>query len=81
MRLSETAKREIWKRRQAGVRQYKLAQAAQIHPVILSQMINDVWPIRQDDLRVNRLAGVLGLRIDECLVDDVGLNTRRASAW
>lgn len=70
MRLSERAKHEIWLRRQAGVRQYQLGQAAQIHPVILSQMVNDVWPLRADDARVRRLAGVLGLKPEDCLVPE-----------
>ena len=45
--------------------QYRIAQAAGIHPNLLSKLIHNAVPIRPGDERVIRVGEVLGLRPEE----------------
>ena len=45
--------------------QYRIAQAAGIHPNLLSKLIHNAVPIRADDERVIRVGEVLGLSPEE----------------
>lgn len=45
--------------------QYRIAQAAGIHPNLLSKLIHGAVPIRPDDERVVRVGEVLGLSPEE----------------
>jgi plasmid maintenance system antidote protein VapI len=72
MKVSVRLKDEIWRRRRAGVRQYKLAQAVELHPTLLSMMLNDMLRLAPNDARVIKLGKFLGLQPDECFdVDSV----------
>jgi hypothetical protein len=53
-----------------GRRQYEIANAAKIHPTILSSLINDIRPVRADDPRVIAIGAALGLQPSECFSDD-----------
>lgn len=70
MYLSDRAKAEILRRRVRGTRQYQIARAAQIHPTVLSAMVNDMWPVSSKDERVVRLAMVLGIKAEDCVAPE-----------
>jgi hypothetical protein len=61
MKVSKKLKLELLKRRAAGAKQYEIAKSAKVHPTILSSLINDALPLKDDDQRVLRLAVVLGV--------------------
>jgi hypothetical protein len=67
MRVSERLKFELLRRRATGQRQYSIANAAHLHPSVVSALVNNALPLSKNDPRVARLAKVLGLSIDECL--------------
>ena len=45
--------------------QYKIAQAAGLHPNLLSKLVNGAVPIKPDDERLLRVGEVLGLSPEE----------------
>lgn len=47
-------------------RNYKIAQAADLHPSTLSQILCGIIQIKDGDSRVIRIGKVLGLKPDEC---------------
>jgi DNA transposition AAA+ family ATPase len=71
MYLSSGVKTAVMVHRVRGTRQYQLARGAKIHPAVLSAMLNDMLPLKADDARVKRLALLLGLKPDQCLVPEV----------
>ena len=70
MYLSERARAEVLRRRVHGERQYQIAKMARVHPTILSAMLNRMWPVEANDERLIRLAGVLGLKPEDCLAPE-----------
>lgn len=66
MAVSERLRLELLKARARGVRQYEIARSANVHPVVLSTLVNSMTPIRDGDPRVVRIGKVLGLTEDEC---------------
>ena len=48
------------------IRAYRLAQAAEINPSVLSQIINRIIDVRRGDYRVIAVGESLGLRPEEC---------------
>jgi len=44
---------------------FKIAQAAELHPSTLSQIIHGKTPLKEDDPRVLRIGQVLGLSKEE----------------
>jgi hypothetical protein len=48
--------------------QYQLAWKAEVHPVVLSQMITGYIKPRRGDERVIRIGEILGLTPSECFV-------------
>jgi hypothetical protein len=70
MRLSDRIKDELWQRRSRGTRLYEIARRARVNPTTLSAMLHDVIPVAAHDKRVQRLAGVLGLTLEECVAPD-----------
>ena len=55
-----------------GERQYALARLANLHPTVVSHILNGSTPIRPGDPRIKRLAAVLGLPSDQALEDVCG---------
>jgi predicted transcriptional regulator len=45
---------------------YEIAHQALIHPSTLSRILNGIEDVRPGDLRVLRIAKVLGIRSEEC---------------
>jgi len=45
---------------------YKIANAARMHPSTLSQIINGIIRVHENDDRVIRIGKVLGLKPEEC---------------
>ncbi len=64
--ISETFRLELLKRRAAGVRVYEIAAAAQVRPNELSGIAAGSIKVRRDDVRVLRVAVLLGLTPDQC---------------
>ena len=48
---------------------YHIANQAGVHPSTLSQIINGIIQVRDDDERVLRIARVVGLQKDDCFDD------------
>jgi hypothetical protein len=67
MRMSAALKDELWRRRSRGTKQYEIARRARINPSVLSAMLNDAIPLAAHDDRIQRLAGVLGLKPEDCV--------------
>lgn len=57
----------------APIREYRIAQQADLHPSTLSKILNGVEKVKSGDPRVIRVAGILGLQPDDCFVDE-GVN-------
>lgn len=47
-------------------RGYKIAQEARIHPSLLSQIINNIINVKDNDERVIAVGKVVGLEPEEC---------------
>jgi hypothetical protein len=72
MRVSKKLKLELLKRRAAGAKQYEIAKSAKVHPTILSSLINDALPLKEDDARVMRLAVMLGVAAKHAFEREAG---------
>ena len=48
------------------LRGYEIAHRSQMHPSVLSRILNGIEEVRSGDSRVLRIAKVLGLKPDEC---------------
>ncbi len=48
---------------------YRIAQKAGIDPSTLSKLINGISPVKEIDNRIEKVAQVLGLSLDESLED------------
>ena len=60
------SKRFIESVKLSPIRAYKLAQAAEVNPSVLSQIINRIIVVRPGDYRVIAVGQILGLKPDEC---------------
>lgn len=69
MRISARLRDELWRRRSRGTKQYEIARRSKINPSVLSAIVNDAIPLTAEDDRIKRLAGVLGLRPEDCVED------------
>jgi transcriptional regulator with XRE-family HTH domain len=58
-RLRETVKL-------SDLKAYEIAHRANLHPSTLSRILNGIEDVKAGDLRVLRIAKVLGLKPDEC---------------
>jgi len=70
VRVSQRLRLALLQARCDGRRQYEIANAAGIHPTILSSLINDIRPVHADDARVIAIGKVLGLEPADCFADD-----------
>jgi hypothetical protein len=52
--------------RAAGGRQYEKAREANLHPTLVSSLLNDIVPLRENDPRVLALGKALGVPDAEC---------------
>ena len=52
---------------------YIIAQEADMHPTMLSQLINDILNIQDNDERVIAVGKVLGLKPEDCFNSHSGL--------
>lgn len=68
MMISPTLRLALLRARAAGVRQYAIARRLNLHPTLVSQLVNGSIPIRRDDPRVAKLAEALGVPLDEAIV-------------
>jgi len=66
IRVSNKLRLAILQARSNGTRQYEIAKAAGLHPVVFSSLVNDTRPVRPDDPRVLRIGEVLGLSAADC---------------
>jgi hypothetical protein len=63
--ISPTLRHALFRARENGVRQYRLARQLRIHPSLLSHLVNGSVPVRENDPRVLKLAEVLGVPADQ----------------
>lgn len=68
--LSDNLRRRIFDRRMAGERLYQIARRADLHPSLVSHLVNGSKPIRRWDERVFRLAEAVGVPADQAIADD-----------
>ena len=52
--------------RLSDLKSYEIAHQANLHPSMLSKIINGIELVKEDDHRVLAVARVLGLNPDEC---------------
>ena len=77
VRVSEYLRLELLKLRLQGRRQYEIAHAANVHPSVMSALLNGIVPVRHGDPRIVRIGRELGIPPQECFEDEVQLRTRR----
>jgi hypothetical protein len=53
-----------------SMRDFKIAQAADINPSILSRIVTGALQVEKGDKRVKAVAEVLGIPVSECFVDE-----------
>ena len=53
-----------------GIRQYKAAHRAKVHPTTLSKLVNGVEKLKDRDPRILAVGAVLGLRPEDCFEPD-----------
>lgn len=70
MRVSQKLKLALLQARCNGRRQYEIANAAGLHPVVLSSLVHDIRRVHPDDPRVIAIGKVLGLAPADCFADD-----------
>ena len=70
MTVSDQFKLALLKKRAAGVRLYRLAQAAGMSPSMLSAIATGAQAVRPNDPRVIRLGELIGVRASECFAPD-----------
>lgn len=63
--ISPAVRRAVLEKRLHGVRQCDIARRLDLHPTLLSHLLNGSIPIRQDDARVLRIAAALGVPANE----------------
>ncbi len=54
----------------APMKNYRIAQAARLHPSTLSKLLNGIDEAKAGDPRIVRVAKVLGLRAEDCFEED-----------
>jgi hypothetical protein len=64
--VSQRLRSAVWAKRAEGVKQFQLAQAADVHPSIFSAIVCDIIPIQPNDERVIRIGAVVGLTPEQC---------------
>jgi hypothetical protein len=70
MRVSHKLRLALLQARCDGRRLYDIANAAGIHPTVLSALTNDIRPVHADDPRVIAIGKVLGLEAADCFADE-----------
>jgi plasmid maintenance system antidote protein VapI len=75
MKVSERLKLELLQRRAQGVRQYRIARDAGVHPTVVSALINGALPIRDGDERVIRIGAILGFQPKDCFERETAVTT------
>jgi hypothetical protein len=65
-RVSQKLRLALLQRCCDGTRQYQIANAAGIHPTVMSALVHDIRPVRPDDARVIAIGKVLGLKPQDC---------------
>jgi len=63
MRVSEEFRASVYLNEKPG---YRIAQAANLDPSVLSKLLHGITRIKRNDERVLRVAKVLGLKPEEC---------------
>ena len=53
----------------SDLRSYEIAQRAGIHPATLSQLINEIVPVKLSDPRVIAVGRIFGFAAEECFDD------------
>jgi hypothetical protein len=66
VRVSQKLKLALLEARCNGRKQYQIAQAAGLHPQVLSGLTSDARPVHPDDPRIIAVGKVLGLAPEEC---------------
>ena len=61
VKVSQRLRAANWEKRAQGIKQHELGKAAGVHPSIYSALICDITPIQPNDLRILRIAAVLGV--------------------
>jgi hypothetical protein len=69
--VSDTFRLELLKRRAAGVKVYEIARQANVRANELSGIAAGSITVRRGDARVERVAAVLCLTVDEAFTDEV----------
>ena len=64
--VSEKLRVAVWRRRIHGEKQYEIAHRANLHPSVLSALLNAIIPIRPNDERVKAIGAAVGVPPDEC---------------
>jgi hypothetical protein len=49
-----------------GIRQYKIAQQAGVHPSVMSSLLNDIRRVQPNDPRVISIGRAVGLQPADC---------------
>ena len=68
--ISPTLRRAIRERRVDGEQQYKIAIRADVHPSLLSHILNGSIRLQPGDLRVLKIAAAVGVPPDEAFAED-----------
>lgn len=66
MQVSEQFRLAILRARVSGIRQYQLAQRAEVPPAVLSALINGIVSPRENDPRIVAVGALLGLTPEQC---------------
>ena len=66
VRISSRLRLALMQARFDGRPQYRIAQAAGLHPVVLSSLLHDARPVQPDDPRVIAVGAAVGLDAAAC---------------
>lgn len=55
-----------------GTRQYQIANAAGLHPTIMSALLHDIRPVQANDPRVIAIGKIVGVPPEQCFTDSQG---------
>lgn len=67
--ISPVLRRAVLEQRSNGVRLYVIARRLDVHPSLLSHLLNGSIPIRENDPRVLKLASALGVPADQAFAE------------
>ena len=76
--MARVSKQFIESVKLSPIRAYRLAQAAEVNPSVLSQIINRIIDVRAGDYRVIAVGEILGLKAEQCFEQDPSPGNRNA---